>query len=218
MQNGELLDLPIEIESEDEEVYLISPYQATIDNIEYIWDRVGKFEFMFSDEAYKDKDVFFRYLLSPGVVVLMITEGESEEEIKPVGIVYIDRIRPGYDARMHYIFWDRKQRGRHRVLFTAAEWFFTQFGFHRMSMEVPVFAFAALRRLRKLGARIEGRKRGAAKHNGKWHDILLFGVHHDEITRETIEEGKLERTEDESTWFGLLDNDSVFSHSILKEH
>lgn len=212
------LNLPIEIESEDEEIYLISLFQATVENMEYIWEKVNKFEFMFSDDLHKNREAFFEYLLSPGVVVLAIIQGEDVDEIKPVGIVYIDQIRPAYDARMHYIFWDRKQKGRHRVIFTAAEWFFSQFEFHRMTIEVPVFAYAALRRLLRLGVLIEGRKHDAVKRNGKWHDVLLFGVQNSEVTPESIIEGKLERSEAESTWFGLLDNSSDFAHAVLKEH
>ena len=215
MQNGKLLGLPIELESEDEEIYTLSPFQATVDNMDYIWERVGAFEFMFSDDLHKDKEAFFNYLLSPSVVVLVVVEGE--DDLTPVGIIYIDQIQLKHDARMHYIFWDRKQKGRHRVVFTAAEWFFNQFEFHRMTIEVPVFAYAALRRLRSLGVLIEGRKRKAIQRNGKWHDVLLFGVQSDEVTPRTIELGKLERTDDESRWFGLLDNDSAFSRTIFKE-
>lgn len=215
MQNG--LGLPIEIESEDEEVYVLSAFQATVGNIDYIWERVKKFDFMFSDELHEDKEAFFAYLLSPSVVVLMVIEGEEADDLKPVGIIYIDQICPKYSARMHYIFWDRKQKGRHRVVFTAAEWFFTQFQFHRISVEVPVFAYAALRRLLRLGIRIEGRRKESVRRNGSWYDVLLFGLHHDEVTPEVMEQGNIERSEDESKWFGLLDNDSVFSHAVLKE-
>ena len=122
-----MLELPIELESEDEEIYVLSAFQATVENMDYIWEHVEGFEFMFSDDQHKDKEAFFRYLLSPSVVVLVVVEGEDADELKPVGVIYIDQIRPKYDARMHYIFWDRKQKGRHRVLFTAADWFFTQF-------------------------------------------------------------------------------------------
>jgi len=216
------LGLPLEVESEDGKSYILTAFEATQEGLDFIWEKAGKFQFLSSDHTRDNKDQFVEYILSPGTIILLVLEANANE-LKPqspaaVGIIHFDNIRPELDAEVHYLFWDKIQRGRQRVLMSAANWAFEQLNFHRLRIEIPEYAYAALRRMYRMGARVEGRIRSCVLKDGKWHNAILFGVLKEELTSEAIEAAQLSRTDEEASWFGLLDDDSIFSRAVLKEH
>lgn len=205
--------LPLEITSEDGHDYTVEPFQATPQNVNFLWEQAGKHDFLFSDMTRGDPSRFVNYLLSPSVLIFLVRQ---EEE--PIGLVYADLLRPYIDARAHYLFWDNKHAGRQRILLTVMRWFMEEFKIPRLNMEVPDYAFAALRRLRKMGVRIEGRRRAAISYHENPRDILLFGITIGEITDDVIENAKLDRTEQEADWFGLISSDNILNVALAKEH
>lgn len=208
----EFYGLPMEIESEDGKLYTLSVYQPTVQSVDFLWREAAKYEFLFSDATLGDPERFVQYLLSPGVMIFLVS---CEEE--PVGILYADQVREGIDARVHYLFWDRHPKGRQRLLLTAMRWFLDTFELHRFNMEIPVYAFAALRRMKKMGIRIEGRRRQGIFFRGKWQDLLLFGVTRSELSDAALTSAKLARTAEEADWFGVYSSDSIFSIALAKE-
>ena len=216
MEDLKSLGLPLEVVSEDGNTYTMLPMEASPENIDFLWETAGQYKFLFSDDTFKDKDHFVRYILSPAVTILtLFVHGEESNE--SIGVLYIDRVALGQSARMHYLFWDRIQKGRHRVLLTFIKWAFTEFELHRIHIEIPKHAYAALRRMHRMGVRLEGILREAFVYNSRWTDLYIFGVLESEITSYDTEKVKLHRTRTEDSWFGLLDNDTALAHAVLKE-
>ena len=208
--------LPMEIESEDGNTYYLEPFQATQRAIDFIWEKAGKYSFLFSDITRKDRKRFDHAMLSSGTIVLTVSQ-VSETSSEAVGIVLADEIRPEWDAKVHYIFWDKIQEGRQRVLLTALRWLVDQFMLTRVSAEIMQYAYAGLRRARKLGFLLEGRKREATTWKNGKADVFQFGILFNELSDETIKRGYIERTPEEASWFGLLDDNYALARAMTKE-
>lgn len=214
-----VLGLPLHIVSEDEHTYQVEAFQATPVNVNFLWEEAGKHDFLFSDATRGSPERFVRYLLSPGVFIFLVRDLELEDtDDNAVGILYADQLRPQVDARVHYLFWDKRHAGRQRLLLSMMNWFMRTFEVQRLNMEIPFFAFAALRRMHKMGIRVEGRRRDAIVNNGEPKDLLLFGITDKELNADVIEDAKLERTEQEADWFGLLTSDDILRVALAKEH
>lgn len=200
--------LPPSIVSEDGITYDLIPFEATLPNIQQLWTWFSKYKVMLSDHTYGNFPHFMRVMLDRGTVILKVND---------VGIVYAEQIRPGQSAEMHYFFWDRKGAGRHKVMLTAIRWGMDSFQLHRVSTRIPRYAYSALHRAYKLGLRIEGIDREAILTDGKWHDVFRFSVLDHELTPEAIEDGHLERDENEQSWFGMLKYDNTLMRYVLRQ-
>lgn len=215
MQTKEPYDfhgLPMEVKSEDGETYTIEPFVASIESMNFLWEFVKKHPFLYSDTTRGDFAAFEAYVLSPQSLILLVLKSNGE----PVGVLYADAIRPGWDCRGHYLFWDTIQKGRHRVVFTTMRWFMDQFDLHKIRIEVPRFAYSALRRIRRMGLLFEGLDRESILSRGKWRDKLRFGVFEHELTPEAIQRAYLPRGHTRRDWYGLLDSDHILRHAITK--
>jgi hypothetical protein len=199
------LGLPITLESEDGEKYTIDLFRPTVDTIDELWQTFKNFKLLFVDNVPYDIRQFTAMVMHMGTVILTVND---------VGIIYTTDTRPGIDADAHFLFWDRRTRGRHRVIIRAFRWLTQELEIHKLNVSVPVYAFAALQRARKLGLRIEGLRRKAIMHEGAWRDVVEFGVLDEEITDGALANCKLERTPDEDNWFGLLRHDAALFRKV----
>lgn len=210
--NDNLLGLPLEIVSEDEQTYTVDLWRPTEAMLKKTWERYSQYSVMFSDVTLHSYEHFLQIVMVPGTVVLSI-ELQGEE----IGLVYFTDIRLSTSAYGHYIFWDRNSgAGRHRVLLTIQRRFMQEFNLHRMDMSVPIFAFAALHRLHKIGYRIEGRRKDALLYKGRWADMLEFGVLLEELTDEVLEQGHIVQSDEQHSWHGLLKQDALLAKKILR--
>jgi hypothetical protein len=66
-----------------------------------------------------------------------------------------------------------------------------------------------------MGFILEGRLRENILSRGKWIDALVFGVLRQEMSDEVIQQGYLERTPFEKSWFDLLKNDDELMRHIV---
>ncbi|PYH40712.1 GNAT family N-acetyltransferase [Aspergillus saccharolyticus JOP 1030-1] len=55
-------------------------------------------------------------------------------------------------------------------------WAFQRAGLHRVEIQALSYNEGAVRLYERLGFRVEGRRREAFWHDGKWHDDLVFGM------------------------------------------
>jgi len=217
---ADFLNLPLLVKSEDGQAYVIDAFQATLESIEFLWSVVSKFDFIAS-RLEGDRERFQRFLMRMDTFVFVVwpeDRADARNIGDAVGVLYAGGFVPKLELDVHFIFWDRQQKGRHRVLGVWLRWLMDSFDVHRVSIEVPVYAYAALRRLQNLGVRLEGRKREADQYRGEWRDTLIFSVLQHELTEEAIEAGKLRRSNLEDRWFGLLDkSDEPFMQAVLKK-
>lgn len=101
-----------------------------------------------------------------------------------VGILALSRVDPGRDAMASYTFFDGKLRDKTEVLQWWINWAFQALALQRLSIEIPSYAFAALRHAKKLGFggpfefegfKVEGVKSGALEYKGAQADLILMG-------------------------------------------
>jgi hypothetical protein len=212
--NTEVEGLPMFIKSEDESEYIVQPFEASIEGIRFLWENAGKHKFLFQDNHRGDEALFINYVLSQSVILMDVFQAGKEE---PVGLLYADQLAPGASARVHYIFWDHKQAGRHRILLKGARWLMQELRLNRVSIEIPDIAYSALRRMQRMGVRVEGRRRGAFLYDESWRDLFEFGILKEELTDEAIEGAKLYRTPAEDSWFTVLDVEPALQRAIMRK-
>lgn len=118
----------------------------------------------------------------------------EDEEAELVGFIRLSDIKPGQDAKGHYIFFDHDLRGKTSVIKEVIDWAFEEREnwkpLQRLTVEVPDFAFALVRHAtKKLGfggpfthtlhgkrIPVEGVKKNALEWKGKQRDLLLLGL------------------------------------------
>lgn len=178
----------LEITSEDGIKYDIYPYQATLENLKFLWDKLQDFKQLFSDYTAGDFDNFIKVVTSKDSVFVVAARGSD-----PIGILYADRIRPGFDAGAHFLFWDYRVKGKSKVVINTLKWLMDEYGLHRVNIETPkTKATVPLRRaLKWMHIPYEGTRRRALRQEGEMQDMLLFGVLREELTPDALDSGRL---------------------------
>jgi len=110
-------------------------------------------------------------------------------EVDDVGLLYLTDIRPEFEAVAHFTFWDRRFRGRERLIRTGLQLAFSHLGFHRIVAEVPLYAQSTIRAVERVGFVKEGRKREAVKYKGEWFDTLLYSILERDLEKLEEEDG-----------------------------
>ena len=109
----------------------------------------------------------------------------NDPHLDLVGILVLSRVDPGRDATAAYTFFDGKLRDKTEVLQWWINWAFKTLALQRLSIEIPSYAFAALRHAKKLGFggpfafqefSIEGIKRSALEYGDRQADLILMGM------------------------------------------
>jgi RimJ/RimL family protein N-acetyltransferase len=98
-----------------------------------------------------------------------------------VGIFYLTDIQAGIDALCHYCFFDSRTKGRADLTRNMLRYVFQEYQFHRLTIEVPLFAHAAFPFVESLGFIREGRKRHCRYYKGEWFDVNIYGMLADEV-------------------------------------
>jgi hypothetical protein len=209
--SNRILNLPFGVLSEDEKLYKVDLWRPNVDDLRIVWDQYSRYKVLFSDVVLRDFNHFTAVVLSRSTVVL-----EVSCERKRIGLLYATDITMNGSALVHFIFWDRKTKGRQRLILAVLQWGMDELELHKVNMTVPVYAYAALHRIHKMGIRIEGRRLEAILFDGKWRDVLEFGILRSELTDEVITAATLPRLDHELRWHGLLNNDPLLMRKVLR--
>ncbi len=145
-----------------------------------LWQLSSQHEVLFSDHTDGKVEPFLDVLFHPRSIWYEFFRLDSEE---PVGVAYVSRVIPYYDADAHVSFWDGIASGRQPVVWQMMDHVFEEFRLQRMSAAIPVYQSGTIRFVKKLGFKEEGEKREAVVRNGEWFSQALFG-----ITRSELEE------------------------------
>ena len=153
----------------------------TLGKLKAIYDRIQDFDVLFNVYVKGDMDAFIRAFLS------LKANGEPQLnglvwEVDDVGIVFLCDIEPGFEATVHFCFWDRRFLGREKLMTALLKHFITTFGLHRVVAEVPRYATFYRKAVERLGFEREGCKRQAVRYKGEWFDLLLYGILESEVT------------------------------------
>lgn len=147
-------------------------------NMKTLWEKSRHFHNIFGQDVEGDFQKFMSILMNGDGVNDLSATGLFWVVDDFVGVFYMTRIIPDVDALVHYIFFDKRHRGRENLILSMIKWGFDTFHFNRISVELPEFASPNAKLLieHHLGFVREGRKRKAVERKGHWFDVVLYGL------------------------------------------
>ena len=153
--------------------------------LSYILDRLVEHDTIWSDFERGRRETASRILGSNTSVIFEVWETQNVSAgIQPVGIILFMDVVPGVDTKCHFLFFDGKLRNKTPLLKNMMAWAFTTLHVHRLSVEIPDYAFALVKYVRQeLGFRFEAedrtlRQRDERTHTEgrpRWVDMTLTG-------------------------------------------
>lgn len=150
----------------------------SVESLTRYWDKLSKFKTLFNRHI-RDLNDFIKTWIR--------TEGDTIKangiiwEVDDVGILYLTDIYPVFQANGHFTFWDQRYKGREMLILEMLQYVFNEYGFRRITVEVPLFIQPTLRFVQELGFTREGRLRKMAFYNNEWWDVILFSMLEEEI-------------------------------------
>lgn len=154
----------------------------SIDNLVKFWEQAGQYRTLFNEEIRGDYKKFIDMFLYKDAKDQIQTNGLFWVLDDFAGVYYITRIQPGVDALCHVNMLDGRFKGREEITKKLLLHAFEEYGFHRLTVQVPVYIKPnVIRFIRSLGFVSEGRLRGLVYYHDKWFDVFSFGIFKDEI-------------------------------------
>lgn len=92
------------------------------------------------------------------------------------GLACAYAVRPGLDAVVHIIMFDRRLRGREGTFLEILGWMFDKLMLRRCTAMIPADARTGIRLAQRMGFVQEGSMRDAMLREGKLVDLELFGL------------------------------------------
>lgn len=159
-------------EPEGEIVRSVRLAQLSAKRMAFLWEKLKGFDTLFNDFVKDDYQAFVNHFIleingKPVPTGLLW-------DVDDVGIIFANDIVPHQSATVHFVFWDRRFRGREQLCIEMLKYGFEAYKFQRMQVEVPLYAPHTIQAMEKLGAVLEGRKRRAALYHDKWFDVNLY--------------------------------------------
>lgn len=151
----------------------------TSDRLRKYWENLSQFTTLFN-----------RHMRGIDDFIATFVSQESNGELKlngiiwevdDVGIFFLTDIYPLYQATGHFTFWDRRIRGREKLIQRMLKHVFDEYGFHRIVAEVPLYSHATMGAVERVGFIKEGRLRKATYYRDAWWDVNLYSILREEI-------------------------------------
>ena len=153
--------------------YLSVPFSPKPEaKVNYILDRLCEHDTWWSDFERGRRETAARLLMAQTNAIFEVWAFGSDvvQGQQPAGIVAITDIIPGVDAKCHFIFFDARLRDKTPLLKNMMAWAFGAFQLHRLSAEIPDYAFALVKYAREqLGFRYEGEGRTIKQRDERTH-------------------------------------------------
>lgn len=154
----------------------------SVGNLERFWKLAGQYRTLFNKEIKGDFKKFINVFLYEDVKKQVQTRGLFWVLDDFAGVYYITNIVPGVDALCHVNMLDGRFKGREEITKRLLLHAFEKYGFHRLTVQVPVYIKPnVIRFIRNLGFVSEGRLRGLVYYHDKWFDVFSFSIFKDEI-------------------------------------
>lgn len=156
-------------------------FEHTRENLLKFYEKSKDLKTIFSKEFFGDFEKFTSTFFTKSVNDEITPQGLFWLVDDFVGMFYVTDIYPGIDAQCHYLFFDKKHRGRENLAKDMLKYLFNEFKFHRLSIELPNYASDSTRRfIQNIGFHYEGKKVKSTILNGVWYDTNLYGLLRDE--------------------------------------
>lgn len=153
----------------------------TQESVKLFWERAKKFDTLFTQEIRNDFQAFLSVFLDEHDGVIE-GRGLLWRVDDYVGIFYLTEIEPESDAQVHVTFFDGRIKGRENLAIEMLRYAFKQYNFRRLSAVVPMYAAVASHSfIRRIGFKIEGRKRLSCNYKGSWYDTVQYGILANEV-------------------------------------
>ena len=160
----------------------IRPMPLSVDNLESFWKRAKQYRTLFNEEIKGDFKKFMNVFLHYDKDNKIQTNGLFWVLDNFNGVYYITKITPGIDALCHVNMLDGRFKGREEITKKILLYAFEEYGFHRLTVQVPVYIKPnVIRFIRNVGFVSEGRLRGLVEYHDKWFDVFSFSIFKDEI-------------------------------------
>jgi RimJ/RimL family protein N-acetyltransferase len=167
----------------------IYPMQLTPENLKVFWERARKLRTIFANDVNGDFKRFMEIFVSQDNDGQLRSHGLFWIIDDFVGVYYLTNIT-GIEAKAHYMFFDRRHRGREELTREMLRYVFRRYGFWRLTVDVPMYASkSTFGFVTALGFKKEGRKRKAIEYKGERFDVATFGILREDLL-----------TEDELKW------------------
>lgn len=155
--------------------------QLTPEKLKWLWEEMNRYRTLFSDLTRGDVENFYDLITSPNSLWLEIYEngylGPDMIQHKMIGIAYWTGMQNLVDADAHLIFFDRKPAEKADLCREIIRWFFKENPeFHRMTATLPHIYHATIRLAKKIGFKIEGRRRQSQLMGGRRVDEIMLGL------------------------------------------
>jgi hypothetical protein len=189
--------VPLQIASEDGETYSVNLTKTDLDYVEQFYNNLTQVgESLSPVGKIESKGDFVGRFFHTNAVFLSVKSGEDE-----VGVAYVTNIIPSYSADFNFLFWDRRTKGRQKLVLSIMEWFAEEFMIRRFELRCHALAFYALHRIYKIGAFYEGTKRKAWRYEDKIIDLHIFSILATEIDEDST---FIPRTPSQRKWYSRL--------------
>lgn len=148
----------------------------TQESVKLFWEKARKFDTLFTQEIKNDFRLFLSVFLDENDGVIE-GRGLLWRIDDYVGIFYLTDISPENDAQVHVTFFDGRIKGRENLAIDMLRFAFKVYQFRRLSAVVPMYAATASHSfIRRIGFKIEGRKRLSCGFKGSWYDTVQYGI------------------------------------------
>ena len=161
------------LERRQAEMLTWQPLVLSEQKVRDLWEQIQQFPQVFDDFSKGRYDEFVRHFFVPTNVFIDIGPG--------LGLAAGFGVRPGLDAVLHLVMFDRKLRGREPVFRSIMDHFFRKLNLRRMSALIADDCLTACKLCERLGFKLEGRMKKSILRDGQYHDTMIYGILREEF-------------------------------------
>lgn len=140
-----------------------------------------KFPFVFDDFTHENYEHFLQTLAQPNNLMFEIWPEEPEDGEPMSGLVNVSNVQPYMDGLLHFLFFDRKLRGKEDVLMDVVREVMRTMELRRLTCAIPSDRATGLQMLQRLGFRREGKMRKKFLRKGKYLDVYIYSILEEEV-------------------------------------
>lgn len=153
----------------------------SMERMKFLWEKLSEFDVLFNDFVQGDFKAFVNHFI-------VQVDGQPAPagllwDVDDVGIIMVNEIIPFDSAKAHFVFWDKRFRGRENLIRKMLEYGFETYKFRRIRTEVPLYAAKTKKSVQRVGFIQEGRMRKAALWKGEWFDVDIFSILPEDLDR-----------------------------------
>ncbi len=158
--------------------------ELTVEKAVEMWNRMNDISGLFDDYTKGNFESFRANVESPNSLWLETTQGD--------GLLYLLDIVRGLSASAHFIFWDRKLKGKEELCKAALRFAMTHIPLVKVNVFLPDYATHLNHFIKRLGFTKEGMIRRWSISNGRLFDVYVYGITYEEA----IEDGTIHESAD----------------------